>query len=370
MRKKSRIILILVTVICIIGEITCIHLKGSNVIATDTIAMIDSEEKLNIENVEEYYSYKDADGKLKYKENVGGIYKNSFGKYVVQFVKNSSAKSDVQLFDDLQVEYVDNSYNELEIVNEKIIDYFLDNSEPCVKLIANYIDVYSNKVIVELENNSINEQRNFKSKVVDSNLIEFIDGSRIISSLNPGGDLGQPPCSMGYRAKLNGKSGYITAGHCVPESSVNGTPYYTGTVRKRQFSGNIDAAFIEAKSNVSLTNTLEYAIGVTKSLSTTTDSIISVGQKIEKVGRITKSKTGTIKSTNWSGVIDGVYLIGLFRATIETERGDSGGPVFLDRMSSSANLLGITTGVAENDKYYSVFTYAHNINRVFGISRY
>ena len=43
MRKKSRIILILVTVICIIGEITCIHLKGRNVIATDTIAMIDSE---------------------------------------------------------------------------------------------------------------------------------------------------------------------------------------------------------------------------------------------------------------------------------------------------------------------------------------
>lgn len=84
-----------------------------------------------------------------------------FGNIIAAAITNSDDKNEI---------------NVLENINNKIIEYFESGKENSFNLSANYIDKENNIVIVELLNNSKEEQDLFKKLVIDSEYIKFVKG--------------------------------------------------------------------------------------------------------------------------------------------------------------------------------------------------
>ena len=163
-----------------------------------------------------------------YPDYIGGSYIDDNGNYTIQIVKSnvpskkgenfSSYKKIIDL-ESIRIEYVENSLNELNKLNNKIISYFSQNKNN-IGLIANYVDINKNSVIIELEDTSTEVIERFKKDVIDSSHISFIKEEEKITTadLNPGQSLESLiQCSVGFRAKRNNKVGYVTAGHCLSD---------------------------------------------------------------------------------------------------------------------------------------------------------
>lgn len=73
------------------------------------------------------------------------------------------------------------SIEELEKVNEQITNYFVSGGE-YTNLSAHYVDEELKKVVVELAENTKDEQEKFKTLVLNSKLIEFIQGGPYTTS--------------------------------------------------------------------------------------------------------------------------------------------------------------------------------------------
>jgi len=117
-----------------------------------------------------------------YPDYIGGSYIDDNGNYTIQIVKSnvpskkgenfSSYKKIIDL-ESIRIEYVENSLNELNKLNNKIISYFSQNKNN-IGLIANYVDINKNSVIIELEDTSTEVIERFKKDVIDSSHISFI----------------------------------------------------------------------------------------------------------------------------------------------------------------------------------------------------
>lgn len=283
----------------------------------------------------------------------------------------------VNMNKNIKIEYVKNSYNELNEINNRLVDYYSSTGADISNLSSHYIDVFNNKVVVELLDNSSEKISKLKQNVLQqsrssltSDVIEFKTGVKQqnhATSL----DAGQPiatngvsnNCSMGYRVKINGVSGYITAGHCFNGTGESATG---GTVTRYRESGTVDAAFVQTTSSYSPTNTIAYKPFGIANLNTTTCPVLSINTVVAKSGFRTGYTTGQIKSLNYSGTYDGIYFTNLIAVNYSTAGGDSGGPVFLPSNSSSL-VAGINKGTSS---YGSVFVNADKISTAFGYVRY
>lgn len=72
----------------------------------------------------------------------------------------------------INIEYVKYSYNELLNINNKITDYF-SNNKVFGDLNSWYIDVYNNRVVVNFVEATDSIKKEFKDKVIDSEIIVF-----------------------------------------------------------------------------------------------------------------------------------------------------------------------------------------------------
>lgn len=73
---------------------------------------------------------------------------------------------------------------ELESVNNKIVEFFSSshsNDKLSDNFCFNYIDEKNQIVVVGLLNNSEEQQKEFREKVIDSKLIKFVQGSKNIN---------------------------------------------------------------------------------------------------------------------------------------------------------------------------------------------
>lgn len=71
--------------------------------------------------------------------------------------------------------------DDLQSINNKIIDYFQTNGvEDYENYTFNYVDEENNVVVVGLLDNSKEEQEKFKKMIVDSELIQFVKGERLV----------------------------------------------------------------------------------------------------------------------------------------------------------------------------------------------
>ena len=131
-------------------------------------------------NVEAFLKYR-YDGK--YPDYYGGMYiSDDAYNLVVQLVEEnipSKETRDYYYYNELftvdkaiKIEYVKNSYNKLEEVNQQLIDYF-SNNNPFDDLNGFGIDIYNNSVTVHFVKVDESIIKKFKEKVLDSDVIRF-----------------------------------------------------------------------------------------------------------------------------------------------------------------------------------------------------
>lgn len=333
--------------------------------------------------------------KNSYPSYYGGIYINDDSTGIIlQIVEDNVPSKDseeysvynkiINMDSNIKIEYVKNSYNDLNNINDQIIEYYKAADYSIAKAgfkdyVANYVDIVNNTVVVELldsENSKVvmSEAKlqtltdSFKNLVVDSNLIKYVQGKELsdqATTLKAGAGISVSggTCSMGYRSRVGGKDGYITAGHCV--NGLN-TTIPTGTVKKYQYSGKVDAAFVQTTSSYSPSNDLAYTSGSVTYLNATMCPVLSVGGAIAHAGVTSGYKAGTIKSLNYSGNYGGTVFTNLIATDYISAGGDSGGPAFVPR-SNGALVAGIHKGTSS---YGAAVVNADNIYAAFGDVRY
>ena len=79
----------------------------------------------------------------------------------------------------IKIEYVNNSYNELEEIINILNDYAINNELPN-DLNGFAIDVIKNKVVINFVNLDANTIKDFRKNIINSDLIIFEDNSRNI----------------------------------------------------------------------------------------------------------------------------------------------------------------------------------------------
>lgn len=325
-------------------------------------------------------------GEKVYPEYYGGMYINDDQKLVLQVVKDevpsvgnslySSYASTTNYADNEILEYVDYSFNELKNVYDKVNEYFTSDVVDYDNLVSNSIDPLLNRVVIKLIDNTPEKQNEFREKIIDSEMLVFEQGERKIAQLNPGDAVST--CSLGFRARLNGQAGFVTAGHCAHSHSAIGTSFGgTGTIKQRVFSGNADAMFVQTSTSISnsIPNWNLYP-----AITLNGSSLPVVGQMVGKYGKTTGATTGTIRLAYTSDYITAVateehpaYITDMYEASVLVQPGDSGAPVFT--LTASNNLMG-TVSAGNGD---GTFTPANpsmygikvgNIISRLGITRY
>lgn len=352
-------------------------------------AIIDSnnDSVLSAQKIEEIL--KKDESKAIYDDYFGGMYINDDNQLIIQVVKNSvpnkmteaytTYNSAINLDDNSKIEYVENSYNILKSLDTEITNYFKNEGDSAIHnigIISNYVDVVTNKVVVELENNTKEKQAEFKKKVSDSTLITFKQGKReFTTSYNPGQALnktnGELFCTLGFRAKRNGKAGFVTAGHCQQGIGLNKSYQGYGTLRARSISGKADAAFIETSTTV--TNTLSNSIYPVTSLQSKDLAVpYTVGSIVAKAGAKTKGTSGKITVASYTAYIFNQYDASVMviedavKADLVCDEGDSGAPVFT--LEKTARLYGVISATTKTNE--TTFSKMSNIKSALSVTRY
>lgn len=231
-----------------------------------------------------------------------------------------------------------------------------------------------NRVFVELKDCSNNTINSFRNEVLDSPMLKFVPSKGSVvaeEAIEPGSGLKATSTgSFGYRARLNGQAGLVTAGHVARSVGVSvykdfDVPYPTqliGSCAASHIGGSVDAAFIRLTGSYSAGN---YSIW-----GTTISSVVEFpfqGATVYKEGNNGFS-TGSVTATNVSKTISfpsggSAALWGLTEASYSSAGGDSGGIVY----SASNNIFGTHEGSGGGRAY---FISATNINNTLGISTY
>lgn len=287
----------------------------------------------------------------------------------------------------IKIEYVKNSYTELQNVYEQINDYYKAVDYVVAKAkfkeyTAHYVDIKNNSVVVSVHdskvkmkdiNNEMEKTRlseKFKNEVINSNILDFQIGQQMVSEATPikaGQGISVPggTCSMGYRVKIGGKAGYITAGHCFSGIGQSATG---GTVTKYKRGGKVDAAFVQTTSSFEPLNTLAHPKNGITRLNNTMCPTLRVGGAIAHDGITSGYQSGTIKSLSYSATDDGISYTNLIAVDYVSDGGDSGGSVFVPSSNGEGLVAGIHMGSIDSNT--KVVVNANNIYATFGYSRY
>lgn len=187
---------------------------------------------------------------------------------------------------------------------------------------GHFLSDCDNTIFVELNDEQISL---FRKEVTDSPMITFIkSGGQGVngSNLKPGRVLNNSTLgvsgSMGYRAKTNGKIGFVTAAHVGNVGNViKGKTSTIGKVSLRQNWGSVDAAFVEITSAHTPVNTLN---GSDATLSTSIRNPAQ-GATVHKRGAVTGYSKGKIYSTNASRSFDNTQFTNLTYTSLNASAG-------------------------------------------------
>lgn len=345
----------------------------------------------NLEQAEKAAEIEDTLKENGYPEYYGGIYISDDSTHVVMLIVEENLPKDInskeyelleniiRKHEDIEIKYVKNSYKKLLSLEEKIKIYEKNNQTES-DISEYYIDIINNNISISIDNKSSRKIHSIRSGVLEneesgySDILNFKETEKIYSnSLNAGQGINafgvKDNCSMGYRAKINNKIGYITAAHCfnrAGESTVD------GVVRKWKRSGSIDAAFVEITNNLldiySPTNELANKSGAIKYLNTNNAPTLIVNQVIAKVGVKSRYTTGKIAGVKMCVKIDNIEFSNIIKADYKGIPGDSGGPVFIPKnVNGGATLIGIHIGSGNSS---TCFVQSSEIQKEFNYTRY
>lgn len=258
------------------------------------------------------------------------------------------------------------------------------------QIIGTGLDTYENSVnvyIYPLNDDSINW---FRKNVIDKPYLKFFEekpnsveatasitpGSRIVA--NDGGNSG---FSVGFRAYKAGAEGFVTCAHSLinKENGVeilNNNNIVIGYSYEddRQFSGQLDAAFVSKKSGHTVTNVVYDSNGNAYTMVSGYATPVR-GETVSMCGQTTSGSDGTllegiILETSVEASYQGVYLLDLYKVSYYAQLGDSGGIVFsYDNGYKPAGIqVARTSDDSQQTEWYSYVCKAENIVYVLGLS--
>lgn len=313
----------------------------------------------------DYYNIKDlyAD---EYPNYFGGMYISDDAKnLIIQIVKENipnESSDEYEIYSNIinkdksiKIEYVNNTFNELNLVNNNVANLMLENELENNNINGTYIDVMNNKIVVELNENTKTQQQKISRNIfndislftLEKDNLKLItyqksDKSFTYEDIKAGAQIkvNGGRCSMGFRTRLNGKDGYVTAGHCLE----GGGSIETGTIKLVKYANNQkgDYGFVETNSLYTPINKLAYTKDkITQLAVVSYCPTITVNMAVAKSGYKTKYTDGKVKGLNQTveytdddgNVIKTIK--GLVKTNVESDHGDSGAVVFIPREDSN-----------------------------------
>jgi streptogrisin B len=335
-----------------------------------------------------------------------GAYVDDAGRLVVQTTSESPAvRSKLEAITQnpkIVLEHAQYSQNYLDEIRELVLDGLTSRSasradKPMAELLQSIAGfgtpLNTNHLVVDMVGITPEKIQCFQENICSSPAIWFAEGHRFtfgdvesepsvknndskqLSAIGPAplyaGDY-VSGYSLGFRAKkvVSGVTlyGFVTAGHLntVGQGMINSAAQHLGTIRVRQFSGSVDAAFVDSTtSQVSVTNNIR---GTQQQLSANGTMMPSVGVTVKMSGHTSGVKTGQVVSNNYATYIRGVYFTNLIVIGYRSADGDSGGCVFSN--NSAPSLVGISVAAAEDGSALSLCVKAGNILSALGVTNY
>lgn len=331
----------------------------------------------------EHLSVRGSDGiSMLYPDYFGGAYVKD-SKMIVFLTKKSNkdfAKEDLSKRIDLNyVSFMecDYSYSELMNLDEWLFDFFT-SSENKQLLNTLHVDGWNidkdkNRIVIKLGDCSSFYINEFKSKVINSPMIDFVKSRGRLKqqvTYTPGtisvDNHRGASASLGYRVKSSLYSGFLVSGHFA--NAVNYPVKYKNTslgiCTVVGHSGSVDASFIRYNDGVSVSNTISGPSGnVTLGLGV---DIVSETGDVFLSGAHTRT-SGAVISTGETIVNDENVMIRQCTSVWYAKSpvgGDSGGICY----SANKNVVGLHVGV---DEYgYGYYCLANEIHARLKVSRY
>lgn len=312
-----------------------------------------------------------------YPDDFGGTYIDYDTLYVL--IKSGGDiekyKAILSKFDNVEYEYVEYSYNELQFEAKKVVENDMKN----INVVSYGVDVMKNKALIGVEYNS-SERAVAICEKNDKVIIEQQSNYRSEASLVGGASISSSDgysFTLGVSGTYNNAVAFLTCGHTVTAGSNLSVGSSTfGTVSLWQFENNGDGDYAIATA----------ASGYTESslVFTTSGSVRTfygyllnppVGTYLYKYGKESGQaycqviatgvsvRTGNNNSTNSSKIINNLTRASLISGT--SAEGDSGGPY-----RSGSDFCGIHNGSSVIDGIINVFftPYVYPYNEGFIVS--
>lgn len=320
------------------------------------------------------------DVEMNYPSNYGGIYIDNNNDLHIQYINEVGTLDDSMQDYDVIYDSVQYGYNYLNEIYNKLLPKMTEFGISVL-----YIDEFQNKLSVSASETFRNVILEYLSEQVasfDEECMSFLDQIQLTQTDAGGTSIkaNGSGFTLGYNAKKtsNGKYGFVTCGHAVEVGdTVKRNKLFgatLGTVKNQQYSGKIDASYIEYSNQDNKTTaclTGNYISG------TYSSSQITAGMIVQKYGAKTEEQSGRVTSGSVSISVDTQSFTDQVQLDIRQEKGDSGAPVvhnFIGPLQQGQQrpntLLGIATFADSLTWETAYASKACNINAAFGLTTY
>lgn len=224
-----------------------------------------------------------------------------------------------------------------------------------------YIDVVSNKIVLEALAGSTDEAKAMASKVglADSEFeVQTVQELPTTFATVQGGDAyyisNTARCSIGFTVT----TGFVSAGHCgrAGASATTSSGASLGTFSGSVFPGNADMSYIRTVSGTTLRGTINNYNGGSLPVSGSTAS--AVGSSICRSGSTTGVYCGTVRQLGVTVNYAEGGVTGLTGTNVCAEPGDSGGSFY-----TGSQAQGVTSGGSGNCRSGGT-TYFQPVNEI------
>ncbi|KAL1597679.1 hypothetical protein SLS59_007377 [Nothophoma quercina] len=236
-------------------------------------------------------------------------------------------------------------------------------SEEASGIAAYYVDVASNKLVLEALSSSTAQAAELAKKV---GLVEGEFEVRTVNALPTtfatvrGGDAyyinRSARCSVGFSVT----TGFVSAGHCgtTGNTATTSAGATLGTFAGSSFPGN-DYSYIRGSSGNTFSGTINNYAGGTITVSGSTAA--AVGASICRSGSTTGVHCGTVRALGASVTYSEGRVTGLTQTNVCAEPGDSGGSFY-----SGSQAQGVTSG-GSGDCTSGGVTYFQPVNEILSV---
>ena len=266
----------------------------------------------------------------------GGTYYDGDSGTLVVGITDESARALVEQ-SGARARLVEHSLAELEQVKDEIAEIAVPGTAWAVDPVANRVRVTVDGTVRGADLATI---RQAVEELGDSAALEVTEGR--FTPYLAGGDAihsAGARCSLGFNVTVDGRPGFLTAGHCGQVGSTwsgtaGGEP--VGTLVEGEFPGR-DYALVEYTSDIEHPGEVNLYDGTAQEITGAAEAV--VGQSVVRSGSTTGVHEGRVTAVDVSVEYPQGVVEGTIETTVCAEPGDSGGALF-----SGSDAIGLTSG--------------------------